>query len=386
MRTTEFLVIGCGAMGSAAAHHLAKRGRRPLVLEQFAIDHDRGSSHDFSRMIRYTYDDPAYVELMVPAYEHWDQLEQECGEKIVHRCGAINVCAAGNDYVSNCAAALSQFGIEHEIIDPMELQRRYPQFSVAESDRVMHTPEDGFLSPSLAVLQQAKMARRHSAEIVEDSAVERIDLSGPHPVVHTRDERYECRRLIVAAGAWSSRLLADLNLPLVVTRQQVVWLNSADLDAFRPDRFPVFVHVDDVLMYGFPVFGREGLKAARHGLGAAVDPDKVDRDPSPDYIETVRGFVRDFLPSGDGEPLHAQVCLYTESPDSDFIIDRHPEREDVVIAAGFTGHGFKFANLVGRLLADMAEGERIAWPIDRFSIRRFEGQDYSKLTGGRRLH
>jgi monomeric sarcosine oxidase len=368
----DTIIIGAGAMGSAAAYHLAKSGAKTLVLEQFSRGHTFGSSHGETRVIRLVYDKQFYTELMKSAYAEWRDLEAASGKKLLFVTGSVLITPEGHEYAVNIRASLEAAGIESEWWSREQLAARFPQFRIDRSGRsVLWQKDTGFLHASECVLTHLQLAEQHGATVSENTAVTAIDWQADIPEVITDDGRFRGRKVVVTAGAWAGRLLSELNLPFTVTRQQVVYYRPTDAALFQPDRFPVFIDVTwGEFFYGFPVFGREGVKVARHGMGQAVSPDACNRTPDPDYIDHLQAFLRERIPDAAGEPLHAHVCLYTETPDEDFIIDTHPNCPNLHIAAGFSGHGFKFSSLVGRILSELALTDRTGFDISPFCVER----------------
>ena len=370
----EAIVIGAGGMGSAAAYHLARSGARVLVLEQFSRGHAHGSSHGETRAIRYYYDRAFYTELMKPAYAEWRRLEEEAGKNLLFITGGVLIAPEGHDFVELRRAILEEAGIESEQWDRAQLAARFPQFRVEEGTSVLWQKDAGFLHASACVAAHQQLAARHGAEIREATPVAGIDWQGDGLEVVAKGERFRARKVIVTAGSWTGKLLGELELPLEVTRQQVVYYRPADAALFQLDRFPVFGDITwGEVFYGFPEFGPEGVKVARDGLGLdVVDPDTCDRTPDQSYIEHLRAFLQERIPAAAGAALEAHVCLYTESRDRDFIIDTHPQCSELILAAGFSGHGFKFCALVGRILAQMALEGGTEFDISPFSLARFQ--------------
>ncbi len=376
-RTTKIydaIVIGAGGMGSAAAYHIAKAGASVLVLEQFQRGHTFGSSHGETRIIRLFYDKPFYTELMKSAYAEWRAVEKEASTPLLFTTGSVSLGVAGNHYSLATRENLETAGVASEEWDAERLARRFPQFQVPKGMDILWQQDSGFLHAAACVATHLQLAERHGADIRENTPVTRIDWHADVPRVETKDGHFRARKIIVTTGAWTERLVAELNLPLTVTRQQVCYYRPADKNshAYTPERFPVFVEVtaENEFFYGIPDFGKNGVKVARHGWGQPISPDTCNRTPDADYIARLDAYVQERIPSL-GKAAHAEVCLYTETPDEDFIIDAHPDCPDVLIAAGFSGHGFKFCALVGRIMNELAQTDKTSFDISHFSIRRF---------------
>ena len=370
----DTIVIGAGGMGSASAYHLAKAGASVLVLEQFQRGHTFGSSHGETRIIRYFYDKPFYTELMKTAYSEWHSLEAESGKRLLFISGSINLGERGNQYTNAVRKSLDAAGVESEWWETGELVKQFPQFSVTDVTdemNILWQKDAGFLYANECVSTHLHLAERQGAEVHENSPVIQIDWQADVPTIHTEGCRYLGRKVVVTAGAWTSSLLSDLNLPLTVTKQQVCYYKPSDVSLFQPDRFPVFTEItaDGEFIYGMPYFGKNGVKVARHGKGHTINPDNLDRTPDEDYLIHIDSYAKKRIPKL-GNTTHSEVCLYTETPDEDFIIDKHPECPNVLIAAGFSGHGFKFCSLVGKIMCELALEDKTTYDITPFRISR----------------
>lgn len=370
--TYDAVIIGAGGMGSAAAHHLASSGARTLVLEQFSRGHAFGSSHGDSRIIRLAYETQFYVELMKSAYTEWRKLEAASGNKLLVNTGGITIAPKGDDYIIGLRNSLDAAGVESQWWDHGHVSSRFPQFEIDDNVCVLWQEDTGFLYASECVLTHLRLAESQGAEIRENTRVSNIDWQSSVLEVVANGESFRGRNVIVTAGPWTASILSTLALPLTVTRQQVVYFRPTDVNLFQPEIFPVFIEISQgEFIYGIPVFKLGGVKVARHGLGEQVSPDTCDRAPSADYVEHMRGYLKARIPDAAGELLHAQVCLYTETPDGDFLIDTHPDCPHLIIAAGFSGHGFKFCSLVGRILADIASAGQTNFDLQPFRLARF---------------
>ena len=358
-------------MGSATAYHLAKSGADVLVLEQFQRGHTYGSSHGETRIIRFFYDKPFYTELMKTAYAEWRDLESVSGKSLLFITGSVGIGAKGNPYGRATRQSLDAAGVESEWWDTAQLAERFPQFRLADNMEILYQKDTGFLHAAECVSTHLQLAERHGAEIREETKVTNIDWQIDVPTVRTEDSQFRGRKVIVTAGAWAGILLAELDLPLTVTKQQVCYYQPTDSKLYQPDRFPVFTEVtpDGEFIYAVPAFGEHGLKIARHGRGQVISPDTPERTPDADYSAHIDAYVQERLPAL-GKATHTEVCLYTETPDEDFIIDAHPCCPDLLIAAGFSGHGFKFCALVGRMMSELVRNGKTGFDIHPFRIDR----------------
>lgn len=379
-RTFDVIVVGLGAMGSAAAFHLAEAGARVLGLEQFDIPHNLGSSHGASRMIRLAYyEHPDYVPLLRRAYALWEQLEEETGEKLLHITGGLYMGPPSSEVLNGSLGAAQQHGLGHEQLSRDELAKAFPQFTVPEDYRGLLDHAGGFLLPERSIVAHCDLAMRRGAELHGREAVLEWRSTGGGVEVRTARETYSAKHLVFCGGAWSGKLVADLGVPLVVTRQAMGWFwPTREPERFDLGRFPVWAidAPDAPFTYGFPIHadGIAGLKIAVHFPGPATDPDRDPRAPTADDESALRPLMQRFLPDADGPLLSARVCLYTNSPDHHFIIDRHPAYANVTLACGFSGHGFKFASVMGQALAELALSGRSTLPVEFLGLRRFGQQ------------
>jgi sarcosine oxidase len=371
MSSYDVIVIGVGGMGAAAAAELARRGRRVLGLEQFALVHDRGSSHGHTRIIRKAYfEHPAYVPLLQRAYERWYELEQQCGWHLFTECGCLSIGVEGGALIGGVRRSAAEHRLNVEPLEPAELQRRFPAFCFSDAYRGVLERDAGFLYVEQCVQAFVDQARLLGADLHEQELVRSWRADHGSVVVQTERQTYTAERLVITAGAWAAQLLGSLGLPLSVTRKVLLWFATAEPTLFRRDRFPVYiVETPEGNYYGFPALDDLGHKIARHDGGMVVtDPGAVDRQVSDEDTRDCRQFLQAHLPLVNGPLRQGKVCLYTLTPDRHFLIDVHPHFPNVAVAAGFSGHGFKFASVVGEILADLAEKGRTGLPIELFRI------------------
>ena len=371
----DVIVVGVGAMGSSACYHLAKRGVRVLGLEQFDIPHARGSSHGQSRMIRMAYyEHPDYVPLLRRAYALWDEIERETGQKLLHVTGGIYMGPPEGEVVAGSLQSARRHGLAHELLDHDDLRRRYPQFRVPESWQGLYENRAGFLLPERTVAAYAEAALRRGAELHGHEAVVEWRATDAGVGVRTTRGQYEVDRLVFCGGPWSAKLVNDLSVKLVVTRQVLGWVWPRKPELFGGDRLPVWaIEKPGGLYYGFPMMPNSpGFKLADHSFGTPTDPDRVARDVTVEDERTFRAGIEQYIPEADGPTLAMRTCLYTHSPDQHFIIDKHPAHQRVTIACGFSGHGFKFASVIGEVLADLALNGRTPLPAAFLGLSRLK--------------
>lgn len=356
----DVIVLGLGAMGSATAACLAERGFRVVAFDAFTPPHTLGSSHGRTRIFRQAYfEDPGYVHLLLRARELWSKLEHDSGQLLFHTTGALMVGPASGKLVAGSALSARQFSLPHAMLSASELRRRWPAFHVDENTVALLEPAAGYLNPELCIAQMLTQAAHHGANLCDNAPVRAWHAAADTVTVTTSRETWTAGHLVIASGPWTPEVLADLHLPLRVTRQAIFWVQPGPpIDAFREDRFPIYMietSVAEPMLYGFPLTGPpgEGLKVAVHGSEGSCTPDSVDRAIRADDERNIRHRLATTLPSLAGPILHAETCLYSMTPDQNFILGRHPAHRQVVIAAGFSGHGFKFAPVIGELIADL---------------------------------
>lgn len=354
-RRYDVIVIGGGTMGTAAAWELGKRGISALLLEQFSIPHDMGAHGGFTRIIRHAYSEsPDYVPLVQRADNLWQELEAATGEQILVRCGGLELAAPGFTHASSARATAIQHRLPHEWLTPAEVRQRWPQVRVPDDWSALYSADAGFVQTEPAIRGMAAEARRLGVEVREHEAVLGWDAGKDGCVVRTAGETYRADRLVITAGAWSGPLVAQLGGRVEVLRKVLYWLEVERPERYAPDQFPVFISDSgDGAIYGFPVFGRPGLKIADHSGGDATTADTVDRAVQAGEEASVVRLAQRLFDGVTGRVLETAVCLYAMSPDGHFIVDRLPGNDKVVVGAGFSGHGFKFATAVGEHLVDL---------------------------------
>lgn len=375
MRRYDVVVLGLGAMGSAAAYHLAGRGLAVLGLDRFRPPHTMGSTHGESRIIRQAYwEDPSYVPLLKRAFALWRDLEDGSGSTLLRETGILLMGVPDGEVVPGALDSAAKHGLDVEPLTRDEVRRRWPHFRPDDAMEAVLETKAGGLFPERCVDAHLRLAREAGARLRFDEPASSWRAGGDGVVVETGQGSYAADRLVVAAGAWSSKLLHEAGVALEVERQVQYWLAPAeDSNRFRPDACPIFAFEpsEGELLYGFPDFG-SGVKAAVHHEGTTVDPDRVDRDAVlADETAAFRKRLGRFAPALDVAPDKTAVCLYTNTPDRHFIIDRHPEHENVVVAAGFSGHGFKFSAVVGEAIADLVADEEPQNDLRLFRFDRF---------------
>jgi sarcosine oxidase len=374
----DVAVIGLGGMGSAALAHAAARGASVIGLEQFELPHDRGSSHGKSRMIRKAYfENQAYVPLVLRAYELWRELERESGEELLRITGVLAVGQETSTIIQRTRHTAGQHDLPLEELSKRDIESRYPTLKLLPGESGVLETDGGVLDPERAIGAHARLADRHGAELRCGVAMQRWEPTSAGFEVHLTDgSRFETRALVLTLGAWLEKALESLGAAIDVQRNVQVWFQPAT-DAYRAGRFPSFLLDRAELpapLYGFPDFG-DGVKAAFHSHGEITEADRLNRavDESRD-VAPVAAALEEWMPGAAARALGAKPCMYSLTPDHDFVIDRHPDHPKLVVCGGFSGHGFKFAPVVGEIAADLALDGGTPHDIGFLSLARFRAK------------
>ncbi|MFN8445275.1 MAG: N-methyl-L-tryptophan oxidase [Caldilineaceae bacterium] len=369
----ETIVLGLGGIGAAAAYWLARRyGNNVLGLEQFEIGHVRGGSQDHSRIIRLSYHTPGYVELAKLAYQAWASLEQDADEALIIKTGGLDLWPANpaipmRDYSESLRAC----NVPYEMLDAREIMRRWPQWKLTQDVVGIFQAESGIAPAARCNAAHLRMARAHGATLIDQQPIVNIrSVAGEYEVV-TAQGTYRCARLVMAAGAWSNQAYRSfgVQLPLTVTQEQVTYFTPLAPNHFTPERFPIWIWMDEPSFYGFPIYGEQAIKVAQDVGGQEVTGHTRSFEPDEANLQRVMNFMRKYLPSGIGPIAYTKTCLYTLTPDRDFVIDSLPEHSHVATAIG-AGHAFKFASLIGKLLAEIVSDQPISADLTPFRFNR----------------
>jgi sarcosine oxidase len=367
-------------MGSAAAYQLAARGARVLGIEAFERAHSLGSSGGLSRIIRLAYfEHPDYVPLLRAAWAMWPRIEAELGEPgaLMKVTGGLYIGRRGSAVLDGSLRSAETHGLAHELLDADEVRRRFPALGVDDDMAALHEPLAGALFPERCIDAHLTLAERSGAELRFGERVTAWSATDAGVTVITDRGTYEADRLVIAAGAWLPKLAPELDLPLTVERNVLFWFEPvAQPEVFDAERLPVWItELDaDHAYYGFPILpGHPGVKVSRHHGGTPVDPDEVEREASDADERPVRDYMGRYMPLANGSRLDARVCMYTNTPDFHFVLDTHPEHDNVIVASPCSGHGFKFSSVIGAIVADLALNGRTDFEIGFLSIARFRG-------------
>ena len=385
MGAYDVAVIGLGSTGAAALYHLASRGIRTIGLERETPGHDGGSSHGESRIIRLAYfEHPSYVELVQAAYVNWRALEAAFGQSVITPTGILEIGSPGSELVEGTMASIDLHHLPHERLTGRQASHRFPAFTLPNAWEGVFQSDAGILSADLAIRLHLEGARAAGAEVRTQTTVRAIEPAGPAVrLVLVDGSVIEAGAVVVAAGGWICELVPELRSILTLSRQAVAWFQPNRPELCGPERFPVFLLDADAdpvsgapadVIYGFPDFAGTGVKAASHLLGRTLArAEEARQDADRDDAERVSRIMRRLIPAAAGPVSQLKTCIYTSTPDADFIIDRHPADPRVVLASACSGHGFKFASVLGEILADMATTGTTSHDISRFALARLAG-------------
>ena len=387
MNGFETIVLGLGAMGSAAACHLARRGNRVLGIDRFSPPHAFGSTHGDTRITRLAIGEgEQYTPLALRSHELWRELERETGSSLLTCNGGLVISSAAKtsinhveNFFENTVAAARRFGIVHELLDAPAIRRRFPAFNIADDEYGYFEPSAGFVRPEACVAAQLAVAKHHGATIRCDETVLGFDDAGQAVTVKTDRGEYRADRLIVTAGAWLPGLVgSELSKHFKVYRQTLFWFDvEGPLKPYQPGNFPIFIwelQERNQGIYGFPAIDGAGggLKIGAEHYDATTSADTIDRAVTQAEVDTMRErFVAPFLPGLGRRCVRSAVCLYTVTPDFGFVIDRHPASERVLIASPCSGHGFKHSAAIGEALAQIVVDGTSRLDLSSFSLKRF---------------
>ena len=412
MNETEYLIVGAGGAGVATAYALAKRGASVTLLEQFAIGHDHGSSQGHSRIFRFAYDMPDYARMAMRSLRSWRALEADCGESLLTITGGLDLGPAGSESLESTLQTMTAVGAKFDRLDAGELMKRFPQWRVPDDWAGLHSVDAGILNPTHCVEVIAGMARAHGAKILERTVVTKIHLGndavgqdGHGPRVETNRGVFAAKKLIVTAGAWLPELFPEFAMPVTVTLESGIFFRPHTLEDFLPERFPIFLthnlisenaapesvsRWDRAQPYGFPVYGLPGVKIGLHQSGETVQASTRGYEVSERTLAFSEAWMARHLPGAAGPIMHSKTCLYANTPGEDFLIDTHAGfvargssnsdargssnsdargSSDVILASPCSGHGFKFVPFLGELIADLAQGQKHEFHLERFQAK-----------------
>ena len=368
----DVIVAGLGAMGSAVALALTRRGLAVAGFDRYSPPHAMGSSHGGSRIIREAYfEHPAYVPLVPRAYELWPSLEEEAGDTLYLRTGGVMIGAPDSELVRGSLASAKLHGLPHQLLDAAGIRQRFSMLHAEDGMVGVVEPRAGVLFPERCIEAQLKLAQQAGAALHRDEPIDRWERDGERVRVVTSRRELRARALVVAAGAWTDRLIASASLPLEVERQSLFWFSPRrDSASFSPDQCPVHLWQFErgEFFYGFPDIG-SGIKLARHHRGETTSADSINRAIDDSEVNDIRTLARRFVPDAEGELLSSAVCMYTNTRDGHFRIDWVDHDQRVLVVSACSGHGFKFAPAIGEVAADMMTGREPGFDLGLFRLR-----------------
>lgn len=373
--TYDILILGLGGMGSAIAYELTKRGISVCGIEQYSARHNKGGTHGESRIIRKAYPEkPDYVPLLNRSYEMWDELEQQWPEELRNECGFLVAAPENSPYLKDLDKAYQQYPTPHERWNATEIKQHFPQFNLPENYRAYFDPFGGFLHVGRCLEAHQTLAERHGAELCFNEAVQSWQNTADGVVVKTDKQTLQAKKLILASGAWMKQELSNLDIQLKIWRRVIFWYGEQQ--QFAPERFPSFV-IDhqNTGFYGLPAVSDKGVKIGEHNIPFEIEnPEDASQPLTKPEEDIINRCTADIFPMLTSRHQFVKTCLYAVTPDHHFILDKHPHQKNVLLAGGFSGHGYKFATVVGEIMADLALEERTDLPVEFLSVGRFFGK------------
>jgi sarcosine oxidase len=375
MKPHDLIVIGVGGIGSAVVAHAARRKLRVLGIEQFSLPNRRGSSHGVTRILRVgLHEGPTYVPLVLRALELWRDLGREIGTPIFHNNGSFDVAPPESPIFRGSRAACEKHNLAHEILDARETHRRFPGITPDPEMLAVHQPASGFVLSELAIEAHLNLALAAGAELHGHEAVTSWERRGDAYRIVTDRGTYEAGAVVVSTGAWAGRMLAPCGIPVKPERQVVGWFQPReDAELFSPARMPSWI-IDSASLghfYGLPVFGIPGFKLSKFSYGDVIDPSDRVAEPQRHEEEVLRVFLRRYFPKADGPVVTLGATFFESTPDRDFVIDRLPGHENLWLAVGFSGHGYKYCSAIGEVMADLVTKGSSAFDLSPFRATRF---------------
>ena len=371
----EYIVLGCGGIGSATAYWLARRKSKDILgIEQFEHGHHHGGSQDHSRIIRLTYYYPQYIRLAPASYAAWHTLEEESGVQMVFKTGSIQFSPVDHPYryeIDKYTSAMDETGVPYDRVDADEIAKRFPQFRLKYEVDGIYQADTGLVDASRGNATHVAMARYRGATMLDNCEATRIRPTNTGVTIETKQGNFSCRKLIVTAGAWTDRLLAsvNINLSLTVTQEQVTYYATPNLPDFAIGKFPIFISHADESIYGFPIYGEVATKVGIDASGPAVTTDTRTYQPDAEREHRQEAWLKENIPGFLGPKLYTKTCLYTMPKDRHFVIDTLPEHPQIIVCVG-AGHAYKFSGILGKILSELAIDGHTDYPIEPFALQR----------------
>ncbi|QQK77245.1 N-methyl-L-tryptophan oxidase [Salicibibacter cibarius] len=375
----DVIVVGAGSMGMAASYYLTRQGAKTLMIDAFDPPHANGSHHGETRIIRHAYGEGReYVPLAIRAQTLWDELQEEADETIFEKTGVLGFGPEGSAFIDEAIASSKEYSLSLDLLDADEINERWPGIQLPKGYKGCFEPESGVLYSENCIRAYRQLAEKNNATLLTNTPVMNIETYEDGVSVHTENGTFTSKKLVISAGAWNGKILSNLglDLPLQPTRQTVTWFDS-DPSLYDAGAFPsFFVDMPMGVYYGFPGLDDYGLKIGRFDVGQKTEPAYVNREYGifPNDEGDVREFLETYMPEAAGKLNHGRACIFTRTPDEHFIVDLHPQHSHIAIAAGFSGHGFKFASVIGEILSQLALDGHTEHDISIFSLSRPELQ------------
>jgi N-methyl-L-tryptophan oxidase len=382
MEIYDVAIIGSGIMGASAAYELARQGASVALIDQAALPNPQGASVDYSKIFRFAYPDTLYVQMAVEALTLWRKLEEESATHLLDEAGILLIGNRADSFETQTYEALRSLNLKVEMLSGEEVVARFPQFNKEAIAFAVLDPSGGVLYADKAVQVSIELARKFGAEIFENECVCAIERNANHNLIRSASgQKWTCEKVLIASGPWTRKLLPDFAGLLTTTQQEVVYFEplkeaaesfNESMANFAIGEFPIFIEIDSGF-YGFPVHHKRAMKTGNHLQGKPIDPYAFDETVGEEFIERCRKFFARTIPAlAYAQVVKSHICIYNNSPDEDFIIDWHPDFDGVLLATGFSGHGFKFGPLIGRIAAELLLTGKSQYQLDRFSLSRFK--------------
>ncbi|MEQ1649526.1 MAG: N-methyl-L-tryptophan oxidase [Hyphomicrobiaceae bacterium] len=371
--TYDTIVCGIGGMGSATLYELAKRGQRVLGLERFDLGHAMGSSHGHTRIIRIAYFEGShYVPIVKRAHHLWQQTGREADMQLLHVTGALDLAPIGQGFVESSHQSCLDHDLDYELLDAKDIMRRYPAFTLPATHHALYQKDGGFVLSEKAIFAHAGLALKHGAELHVGETVTGFKPTADGGVIVTTDKTtYTAGKLILSAGAWIKEFAPEVLASVKTVKQAIGWFQTRRPEKFALGALPVFIlTVEEGNFYGFPVFEHPGFKlGGPHFAREPIDPNSPDRTPSARQVKAIQDCLAKYIPDAGGPPLTLKGCMYTATPDENFILDHLPDLPQVLVASPCSGHGFKFASAIGEIMADLATTGKSRFDLSHFSFK-----------------
>ena len=384
MKIYDVAIIGSGIMGASAAHELARAGAIVALIDQASLPNPRGASVDYSKIFRFAYPDPLYVQMAVEALALWRKLERDSATRLLDETGILLIGNRADSFETQTYEVLRSLDLQAEMCNGKEVAARFPQFNKDAIPFAVFDPSGGILYADKAVLASIDLARKFGAQVFENEQVVAIERSADDYLIRSESgNQWTCEKMLIASGPWTRKLLPDFASLLTTTRQEIVYFEPVMKSRYSfPDakanlaigKLPIFIEMDSGF-YGFPIHHNGAMKVGNHLKGEPLDPYAFDENVGNEFIEKCREFFAQIIPAlADARVTHSHICMYNNSPDEDFIIDWHPDFGSVLLATGFSGHGFKFGPLIGRIATELLLEGKSKHPLDRFRLSRLQDQ------------